>query len=74
MNTVFRQANNLRHAKKIADSFNAKISSAPLEFLTTIANIGLLSADDATALIAYLAERAAALPLIVEDFFKKHGP
>lgn len=73
-NTVFHQANNLGHAKKIADSFNAKISSAPLEFLTTIANIGLLSADDATALITYLAERAAALPLIVEDFFKKHGP
>ena len=73
MNTVCHQANNLSRAKEIADSYKAKISRASLEFLTTIAQIGLLSADDAATLITYLTERAAALPLIVENFFKKNG-
>lgn len=73
MNTSFKQANNLSDAQDIAAEFSAKISSAPLDFLATIANIGLFSNDDATALRTYLGDRAAVLSLIVETFIKENG-
>lgn len=73
MNVARHQANNLSHAKEIAESYKTKISSASLAFLATIAEIGLLSEDDAATLISYLTQRAAALPSIVEAFFKANG-
>lgn len=69
-NTSFRQANNLSGAQDIAAEFSAKISEAPLDFLAEIANIGLFSNDDATALKTFLGDRAAALSSLVETFMK----